>query len=100
MRIAGFPPASVPRDAMDPAVAGGTGTPRLPESDRDAMEIELTSEGSPWRGTLRLWCQGAEETSAREHACMECGLIPTRDHASTAEILRLELSLQRLTVVP
>ena len=37
--------------------------------------------------------------SNREHVCVKCGLVTTRDHASALEILRLGLSLQSLTVV-
>jgi putative transposase len=37
--------------------------------------------------------------SNREHACVKCGLVTTRDHASAMEILRLGLSLQSLTGV-
>ncbi|PYT77223.1 MAG: hypothetical protein DMG41_36150 [Acidobacteria bacterium] len=33
----------------------------------------------------------------REHVCVECGLVTTRDHASALEILRLGLSLLALT---
>ncbi len=32
----------------------------------------------------------------REHSCVKCGLVTTRDHASAMEILRLGLSLQSL----
>src|SRR5947208_635477 len=32
----------------------------------------------------------------REHVCVECGLVITRDHASALEILRLGLSLLAL----
>lgn len=35
----------------------------------------------------------------REHACVKCGLVTTRDHASAMEILRLGLSLRSLTAV-
>jgi putative transposase len=35
----------------------------------------------------------------REHVCVQCGLVTTRDHASAMEILRLGLSLQSLTTV-
>jgi len=35
----------------------------------------------------------------REHVCVKCRLITTRDHASAMEILRLGLSLQSLTAV-
>ena len=35
--------------------------------------------------------------SNREHLCVACGLVTTRDHASAMEILRLGLSLQSLT---
>ena len=35
----------------------------------------------------------------REHVCVKCGLVTTRDHASALEILRLGLSLQSLTAV-
>jgi transposase len=35
----------------------------------------------------------------REHVCVKCGLVTTRDHASAMEILRLGLSLQSLTAV-
>ena len=37
--------------------------------------------------------------SDREHVCVKCGLVTTRDHASAIEILRLGLSLQPLTAV-
>src|SRR6516225_1048460 len=32
--------------------------------------------------------------SDREHVCLDCGLVTTRDHASALEVLRLRLSLQ------
>src|SRR5262249_28303637 len=54
------------------------------------------------RGTSQRCPCGAnvpKKLSDREHACTKCGLITTRDHASAAEILRLGLSLQSLTVV-
>src|SRR5215470_9756401 len=54
------------------------------------------------RGTSQRCPCGAKvpkKLSDREHACTKCGLITTRDHASAAEILRLGLSLQPLTVV-
>ena len=35
----------------------------------------------------------------REHVCVRCGLVTTRDHASALEILRLGLSLKSLTAV-
>lgn len=35
----------------------------------------------------------------REHVCVKCGLVTTRDHASAMEILRLGRSLQSLTTV-
>src|SRR5215468_11109967 len=35
----------------------------------------------------------------REHVCLHCGLLTTRDHASAMEVLRLGLSLQPLTAV-
>jgi len=35
--------------------------------------------------------------SEREHVCMACGLVTSRDHASAMEILRLGLSLQAST---
>ena len=37
--------------------------------------------------------------SDREHVCLKCGLVTTRDHATAMEILRLGLSLQPLTAV-
>lgn len=37
--------------------------------------------------------------SDREHVCLSCGLLTTRDHASAMDILRLGLSFQPLTVV-
>jgi len=37
--------------------------------------------------------------SDREHVCLDCGLVTTRDHASALEVLRLGLSLQPLTAV-
>jgi hypothetical protein len=37
--------------------------------------------------------------SDREHVCLHCGLLTTRDHASAMEVLRLGLSLQPLTAV-
>ena len=37
--------------------------------------------------------------SDREHVCLHCGLVTTRDHASAMEVLRLGLSLQPLTAV-
>jgi putative transposase len=37
--------------------------------------------------------------SNREHVCVKCGLVTTRDHASAMEILRLGLSLQSRTAV-
>ena len=35
--------------------------------------------------------------SNREHVCVQCGLVTTRDHAAAMEILRLGRSLQSLT---
>jgi putative transposase len=37
--------------------------------------------------------------SDREHVCLHCGLVTTRDQASAMEVLRLGLSLQPLTAV-
>ena len=54
------------------------------------------------RGTSQRCPCGArniKRLSDREHVCLHCGLITTRDHASAMEILRLGLSLQPLTVV-
>jgi putative transposase len=52
------------------------------------------------RGTSQRCPCGApnpKRLSDREHVCLHCGLITTRDHASAMEILRLGLSLQSLT---
>ena len=52
------------------------------------------------RGTSQRCPGGApnpKRLSDREHVCLHCGLITTRDHASAMEILRLGLSLQPLT---
>ena len=54
------------------------------------------------RGTSQRCPCGApniKRLSDREHVCLHCGLVTTRDHASAMEILRLGLSLQPLTVV-
>ena len=54
------------------------------------------------RGTSQRCPCGApnlKRLSDREHVCLECGLVTTRDHASAMEILRLGLSLQALTAV-
>ena len=54
------------------------------------------------RGTSQR-CPCGERNSKllanREHLCVQCGLVTTRDHASAMEILRLGLSLQSLTTV-
>lgn len=53
------------------------------------------------RGTSQRCICGAanpKKLSNREHACPECGLVTTRDHASALEIQRLGLSLQVSTV--
>lgn len=53
------------------------------------------------RGTSQRCICGAanpKKLSNREHACPECGLVTTRDHASALEIQRLGLSLQASTV--
>lgn len=54
------------------------------------------------RGTSQRCPCGApniKRLSDREHVCLNCGLVTTRDHASAMEILRLGLSLQPLTAV-
>jgi len=54
------------------------------------------------RGTSQRCPCGApnlKRLSDREHVCLNCGLVATRDRASAMEILRLGLSLQPLTVV-
>jgi putative transposase len=54
------------------------------------------------RGTSqRCRCGEAnpKRLSDREHVCLDCGLLTTRDHASAMEVLRLGLSLQPLTAV-
>jgi putative transposase len=54
------------------------------------------------RGTSQRCPCGApnlKRLSNREHVCVNCGLVTTRDHASAMEILRLGLSLQPLTAV-
>ena len=38
--------------------------------------------------------------SNREHVCVACGLVTTRDRAAAMEVLRLGLSLQSLPAVP
>lgn len=52
------------------------------------------------RGTSQRCICGADnrkKLSDREHVCVECGLLTTRDHASALEIQRLGLSLHALT---
>lgn len=52
------------------------------------------------RGTSQRCICGADnrkKLSDREHVCVECGLVTTRDHASALEIQRLGLSLQART---
>ena len=52
------------------------------------------------RGTSQRCPCGApnlKRLNDREHICLECGLVTTRDHASALEILRLGLSLLALT---
>ena len=54
------------------------------------------------RGTSQRCICGAEnpkKLSDREHVCVACGLVTTRDHASALEIQRLGLSLQALTIL-
>jgi putative transposase len=54
------------------------------------------------RGTSQRCTCGADnpkKLSDREHVCVECGLLTTRDHASALEIQRLGLSLQALTIL-
>jgi len=54
------------------------------------------------RGTSQRCPCGAanrKTLSDREHACAECGLVTSRDHASAMEILRLGLSLQAPTIL-
>jgi len=54
------------------------------------------------RGTSQRCPRGEpnlKRLSNREHVCVKCGLVTTRDHASAMEILRLGLSLQSLTAV-
>jgi putative transposase len=54
------------------------------------------------RGTSQRCPCGApniKQLSDREHVCLHCGLVATRDHASAMEVLRLGLSLQPLTAV-
>jgi putative transposase len=53
------------------------------------------------RGTSQRCICGADnpkKLSDREHVCIECGLVTTRDHASALEIQRLGLSLQASTI--
>jgi putative transposase len=52
------------------------------------------------RGTSQRCPCGADnrkKLSDREHICVECGLVTTRDHASALEIQRLGLSLHAVT---
>jgi putative transposase len=52
------------------------------------------------RGTSQRCPCGADnrkKLSDREHVCVECGLVTTRDHASALEIQRLGLSLHAST---
>jgi putative transposase len=52
------------------------------------------------RGTSQRCVCGADnrkKLSDREHLCVQCGLVTSRDHASALEIQRLGLSLQALT---
>ncbi len=52
------------------------------------------------RGTSQRCICGADnrkKLSDREHVCVECGLVTTRDHASALEIQRLGLSLHAPT---
>ena len=54
------------------------------------------------RGTSQRCPCGAPNPkglSDREHVCLNCGLVTTRDHASAMDILRLGLGLQPLTAV-
>jgi putative transposase len=54
------------------------------------------------RGTSQRCLCGADnpkKLSDREHVCVACGLVTTRDHASALEIQRLGLSLQALTIL-
>ena len=54
------------------------------------------------RGTSQRCPRGEpnlKRLSNREHVCVKCGLVTTRDHASAMEILRVGLSLQSLTAV-
>ena len=53
------------------------------------------------RGTSQRCICGADNRkrlSDREHVCIECGLVTSRDHASALEIQRLGLSLQASTI--
>ena len=55
---------------------------------------------NPWGTSQRCPCgaDNPKKLSDREHVCMECGLLTTRDHASALEIQRLGLSLQASTM--
>jgi putative transposase len=53
------------------------------------------------RGTSQRCPCGADnptKLSDREHVCVKCGLVTTRDHVSASEIQRLGLSLQAPTI--
>ena len=69
------------------------------------LAYKAESAGRPFvavdaRGTSQR-CQCGEPNSKllakREHVCVQCGLVTTRDHASALEILRLGLSLHAQT---
>ena len=54
-----------------------------------------------WGTSQRCICgaDNRKKLSDREHVCIECGLVTSRDHASALEIQRLGLSLQASTIL-